>query len=48
MESSRGKQLAQAYKITGLPTVLILDPGGQEQKRMVGYKPAPAFLQFIR
>jgi len=42
-ESPVGQPLAQRYKVTGYPTLLVLDPQGREVGRIVGFK-EPAVL----
>ncbi|MBL7074793.1 tetratricopeptide repeat protein [candidate division KSB1 bacterium] len=40
--------LAQNYRIAGYPTIVYLDPNGQEVDRLYGYFPPQEFIQKIR
>lgn len=42
-ESPAGRPLAQRYKVTAYPTLVVLDPVGREVGRIVGFK-EPAVL----
>ncbi len=39
--------LAASYKVNGYPTVILTNPQGEEIDRIVGYAPAPDFIQDI-
>jgi len=47
-ESNTGAPLAQRYSVAGYPTLLVLDAGGQEVGRMVGFAPPTGFLAELR
>ena len=47
-EKGEGRRLAQRYMISSFPTVLVLDPSGNEIDRMVGVYPATSFLTSVR
>ena len=40
--------LAEQYRVNGYPTVILANSSGQEIDRIVGYEPAPDFIQHIR
>ena len=44
-DKGEGTDLAQKAGITGYPTIVFYDADGKEIHRVVGYKPAPAFIQ---
>ena len=39
--------LAESFKVNGYPTVILANPKGEEIDRIVGYAPAPDFIQDI-
>ena len=39
-----GKELSNEYQVDGLPTIIVLDAGGQEIGRIPGYMPPDSFL----
>jgi thiol-disulfide isomerase/thioredoxin len=43
-----GRSLAQKYRITSLPTILLLTSDGQIAGRMAGFRPAPEFLRALK
>ena len=44
-EKGEGNTLATKSKISGFPTIIFYNAEGKEIHRVVGYKPAPAFIQ---
>jgi thiol:disulfide interchange protein len=42
-----GKELSNEYRVDGLPTVIVLDAGGQEIGRIPGYMPPDSFLERV-
>jgi len=40
--------LAERYKVSGYPTVILTDPSGEEIDRIVGYAPASDFIRDIK
>ena len=46
-ESAWVKEMKQKYKITGMPTVILYDPTGEEVARFTGFKPPDQFLAFL-
>jgi thiol-disulfide isomerase/thioredoxin len=46
-EKGEGIVLAQRYKIDAYPTLLVVDAGGAEMAREVGYRPADRFTTFL-
>jgi len=44
-EAGEGIGLAQKSGITGFPTIIFYNADGKEIHRVVGYKPAPGFIQ---
>ena len=44
-DKGEGTSLAQNSKISGFPTIIFYNAEGKEIYRVVGYKPAPAFIQ---
>lgn len=40
-------ELAKEYKVTGLPTVVVLSPGGEELRRVVGFRPPDGFIEEV-
>jgi thiol:disulfide interchange protein len=44
-EAGEGAGLAKQSGISGYPTIIFYNADGKEIYRVVGYKPAPAFLQ---
>ena len=43
-----GRALARQYRVSGLPTILIIGPDGKERGRIPGYLPASDFLTEVR
>ena len=41
------KEMKQKYKITGMPTVIVYDPQGEEVGRFTGFKAPEQFLAFL-
>jgi protein disulfide-isomerase len=48
-EKNQNKELATKYGIEGFPTYILLDPGGKEVRRQVGYLQggATAFIDWL-
>jgi thiol:disulfide interchange protein len=44
-EAGEGIGLARQSNITGYPTIIFYNADGKEIHRVVGYKPAPGFIQ---
>src|ERR1700730_2304447 len=44
-EKGEGMSLAKKANITGFPTIIFYNGDGKEIYRVVGYKPAPSFIQ---
>jgi thiol:disulfide interchange protein len=44
-EAGEGMALARQSKISGFPTIIFYNADGKEIHRVVGYKPAPGFMQ---
>jgi thiol:disulfide interchange protein len=44
-EKGEGINLAKKSEISGFPTIIFYNGDGKEIHRIVGYKPAPAFIQ---
>ena len=42
-----GKELSNEYQVDGLPTIVVLDAGGQEIGRISGYMPPDSFLERV-
>ena len=42
-----GKELSNEYEVDGLPTIVVLDAGGQEIGRISGYMPPDSFLERV-
>jgi len=42
-----GAEMRQRFGVSGFPTVLILDEGGDEIDRLQGFVPAPQFVQVV-
>ncbi len=40
-----GRELSAEYRVDGLPTILVLDAGGNELGRIPGYMPPQSFLE---
>ena len=47
-EKGEGIDLAKKYNISGFPTIVFIDGNGKEIDRIVGYYPAPEFLQMMK
>jgi thiol:disulfide interchange protein len=43
-----GQELSDRYRVDGLPTILVLDPDGEELGRIPGYLPPAGFLDRVR
>lgn len=43
-----GSAFSKKLGITGFPTIVFFDADGKEIHRVVGYKPAPAFIQELQ
>ena len=43
-----GRTLARQYRVSGLPTILIIGPDGRERGRIPGYLSASNFLEEVR
>jgi len=41
------RQMMEKYHITGMPTVIVLDPNGEEKGRFTGYKSPEKFVEFF-
>jgi thiol:disulfide interchange protein len=44
---NEGKELSNEYRVDGLPTIIVLDAGGQELGRIPGYIPPESFLERV-
>lgn len=44
-DNGEGMDLAKKSGISGFPTIIFYNSDGKEIHRVVGYKPAPAFIQ---
>ena len=42
-----GKELSNEYQVDGLPTIIVLDAGGNEIGRIPGYMPPDSFLERV-
>ena len=42
-----GRALSNEYRVDGLPTVIVLDGGGQEIGRIPGYRPPDSFRETV-
>jgi thiol:disulfide interchange protein len=42
-----GRDLSNEYRVDGLPTIVVLDAGGQEIGRIPGYMPPDSFLEQV-
>lgn len=42
-----GMDIAESYKVKAYPTLVVLDPKGQEIKRILGYHSAEALLEAL-
>jgi thiol:disulfide interchange protein len=42
------KEAAKKFGVTKVPTTIVLDADGRELRRMVGYRPPAAFLDWLR
>jgi tetratricopeptide (TPR) repeat protein len=43
-EKGKGPELAKRYGVNGFPTLVIVDPKGEEVDRLIGYRPPQKFL----
>lgn len=43
-----GKDLAKKYNVTGYPTLVFVDADGNEIDKIVGFYPAPDFLEMVK
>jgi thioredoxin-related protein len=43
--SDDGRRLVKKFKVTGYPTVVILNHRGEEINKIIGYLPADKYLQ---
>ncbi len=43
-EKGKGPELAKRYGVSGFPTLVLIDPKGEEVDRLVGYRPPQKFL----
>ena len=43
-----GKDLAKKYNVTGFPTLVFIDAEGKEIDKIVGFYPAPDFLEMMK
>jgi thioredoxin-like negative regulator of GroEL len=48
VDGDRRSDLLRRYGVTGLPTAVLLGPGGPEVHRIVGYRPAAQYLAEMR
>lgn len=44
-EKGGGVEYAKGFRVTGYPTIVLLNPDGSEIDRLAGYAPMPGFLQ---
>ena len=42
-----GRELSNEYRVDGLPTIVVLDAGGEEIGRIPGYMPPDSFLERV-
>jgi thioredoxin-related protein len=42
------RALVQRFKVTGYPTMIVLDASGKELERVVGYQSSKAMLTFLK
>lgn len=47
-EKGEGKTLAEKYGVSGFPTLLLVDPKGEEVDRIVGYRPPDKFIATLK
>ena len=43
-----GRELSNQYRVSGLPTILVLDSEGRELGRIPGYMPPAGFLEQVQ
>lgn len=48
IDGDQHRDLVKRFKITSYPTAILLDPGGKEVSRLVGYHPAAEFAAFLK
>jgi thiol:disulfide interchange protein len=48
VDADKDQATAEKYRITGLPTVLVVDASGKEISRLEGYKPGPDLAAFLK
>lgn len=47
-EKGEGKALTEKYGVHGFPTMLLVDPKGEEVDRLVGYRPPDKFIADLK
>ncbi len=47
-EKDEGKALAEKYGVSGFPTLLLVDPKGEEVDRIVGFRPPDKFIATLK
>ncbi|MCS7188620.1 MAG: thioredoxin family protein [Bacteroidia bacterium] len=47
-ERGEGPRLANQYRVRAYPTIIFLDPRGEEVGRVVGFVDAPTFLSYMK
>jgi thioredoxin-related protein len=45
---SQGASLARKFRISGFPTLIILDPSGREADRILGFTPAQDLMDQLK
>ncbi len=48
IDTDHQPKISAKFEVKGLPTILLLNPGGKEIKRLSGFRPAEKFLSELR
>ena len=47
-EKGEGPEIAKKYEVTGFPTMVVIDPKGEELDRIVGFRPPKELLKSLK
>ena len=48
VDTDKNRQVSQEYKVTGLPTIIFLNPEGEVIKRVVGFRNSADFAKLMK
>lgn len=48
VDTDKNRQVAKEYKVTGLPTIIFLNPAGEVIKRVTGFRDSADFAELMK